>query len=284
MKKLVLFVLFLPLSLLAQKYLPTNNGEVVKHTVLTISYIEEHEQAEWVYYELTPEMVNGLHKRKDDFRPDTKVSTETADEHDYDEPIYDQGHLAPADDMKLTETIMSESFFYSNMSPQTASFNRGGVWRKLERTVHFWGNSNIVVVTGPIFKDNLGHIGKNKVTVPGYYYKVIYSPSTKKMIGFILPHIKVEGNSLIDCITSVDNIEEQTGIDFFPQLDDQLENDIEASKSSEGWNFKIPRKARIPSSKPPTTHADQCKATVKSTGTQCKRKASNSSKFCWQHK
>ena len=34
------------------KYLPTSNGEVVKHSHYTLSYVEKYEHAEWVAYEL----------------------------------------------------------------------------------------------------------------------------------------------------------------------------------------------------------------------------------------
>ena len=69
---------------------------------------------------------------------------------DYRASGYDRGHLAPAGSMKMNEISMSESFFMSNMSPQSASFNRG-VWKRLEGKVN-WSENNdsILVVPGPI--------------------------------------------------------------------------------------------------------------------------------------
>jgi endonuclease G len=131
---------------------------------------------------------------------------------------------------------MSESFFLSNTSPQTPSFNRGGLWRKLENKVNSWGKDTLIVVTGPIFKDNMGTIGSSKVTVPGYFYKVIYSPSKQAMIGFLLPHAKVD-KKLKDCVVKVDRIEEETGIDFFPQLEDPLEVQLEATVCLNKWDL-----------------------------------------------
>ena len=51
-------------NLYSQSYKPTNTGELVKHKYYTLSYIEEHEQAEWVHYLLTRDMIEGVAKRK----------------------------------------------------------------------------------------------------------------------------------------------------------------------------------------------------------------------------
>ena len=107
---------------------------------------------------------------------------------------------------------------------------------KLENKVNSWGNDTVIVVTGPIFKDNIGAIGSSKVTVPGYFFKVIYSPSKQAMIGFLLPHLKVD-KELKDCVVKVDRIEEETGIDFFPQLEDLLEVQLEANVRLAGWDL-----------------------------------------------
>ena len=182
-------------------------------------------------------MVNGFIDRTDDFRSDPFISTGSASLSDYKGSGYDRGHLVPASDMKLSKTSMSESFFLSNMSPQNPSFNRGG-WKKLEMLVRSWALSEdeLFIVTGPVFRDNPGVIGSNRVTIPGYYFKVIYSDRNKEMIGFVLPNRKVESN-LKSYVKAVDFIEEQTGLDFFYQLDDDTENALESSTRTEQWNF-----------------------------------------------
>ncbi|MBA4409713.1 MAG: DNA/RNA endonuclease [Odoribacter sp.] len=209
---------------------PKSLGEIVKHTYYTLAYSEDNEQAYWVYYVLTPELINGNQSRTDDFRADPLVSTGSASLGDYKGSGYDRGHLCPAADMKLNKTSMSESFFLSNMSPQVAEFNRG-IWSTLEAQVREWAlkYSKLYVVTGPIFKDNIGAIGENKVTVPGHYYKVLFD-GNDKMIGLILPNAK-SSSPLESFVVSVDSIENLTGIDFFPELDDQIENQLEGSKN-----------------------------------------------------
>lgn len=213
---------------------PKSVGEVIKHTYYTLAYSEDNEQAYWVYYELTPELINGTQSRTDDFRADPLVSTVSASLEDYKGSGYDRGHLCPAGDMKLNKTAMSETFYLSNMSPQVAGFNRG-IWSTLEDQVRDWAlkYSKLYVVTGPIFKDNLGEIGTDKVTVPGYYYKVLFD-GKDRMIGFVLPNAK--GTNPIEFYAvSIDSIEDLTGIDFFPELDDQWENQLENQSDYNKW-------------------------------------------------
>ena len=48
-------------------------NDVVSHSYYTLSYSEENEQAEWVYYTLNSNQLNSAVERKDNFRPDFKV-------------------------------------------------------------------------------------------------------------------------------------------------------------------------------------------------------------------
>lgn len=138
--------------------------------------------------------------------------------------------------MTQNHTAMSESFFLSNMSPQVAGFNRG-IWSSLEAQVRELALSyqKLYVATEPVFRDNIGVIGENGVTVPGYYYKVLYD-GNNRMIGLILPNAS-STKSLDQFVVTVDQIELQTGIDFFPGLNDELENRLEGSTNTSGWNF-----------------------------------------------
>lgn len=199
---------------------------------------------------------------------------------DYKGSGYDRGHLAPAQDMKASNQIMSESFLLSNMSPQLPAFNRGGNWRRLEDAIHSWGPDNVIVITGPIFKNNLGKIGSNKVTIPGYFYKVIYSQKDGEMIGFILPHNKNK-KELLEYAVSVNVVESLTGIDFFPQLEDSIEEKLESKYAITKWSFKKSSSKSSSSSK--ETVSNQCRGTAKSTGSQCKNKTTYSNGYCYAH-
>jgi len=177
--------------------------------------------------------------RTDNFRPDPGVSTGTAKLSDYRGSGFDRGHLAPAADMKYTSTSMSESFFMSNMSPQTPSFNRQ-IWRKIESQFRSWGHEygKIIIVTGPVLNGNyLGTIGSSKVTVPKYYYKVAIDPENLERNIAILIENKSSSESTKDFVVSIDSLEAFTGIDFFHKLDDSLETQIESTTHENLWKW-----------------------------------------------
>jgi endonuclease G len=139
--------------------------------------------------------------------------------------------------MKYCRESMIESFYMSNMSPQDPSFNRG-IWRKLEETIREWGKrSQIFISTAGVLNiENLGSIGGNKVTIPAKYYKVIYSCKNNSMIGFLLPN-RGSSDEIKSFVVSVDSIELITGIDFFHELPDEIENRLESKINLEDWRF-----------------------------------------------
>lgn len=218
-------------------YLPSSNGELVSHRYYSLSYIEEHEVSEWVAHELTRSMVNGRTRRRDDFRRDPMVSTETVSERAYRGSGFDRGHMAPAGDMKLNRLSMSESFFMSNMAPQSPGFNRG-IWRELEEKIRSWvrESGTLYVVTGPILHKGLRQLLPEGVSVPEKFYKIVFDRDRKKMIAFLFDNRRSR-DPLEDFVVSVDYIEELSGIDFFPALPDPLEDRLEAFSYPGDWNF-----------------------------------------------
>jgi endonuclease G len=282
---LLYFGLLSSFQVFSQSYLPKSVGEIVSHTYYTLSYSEENEQAYWVYYELTPELVNGTIKRTDDFRLDPKVSTGSAELKDYKGSGYHRGHLCPAGSMDLNSTSMSESFYLSNMSPQAPSLNTGR-WRTLESQVRKWANEykKIIVISGPVFKDNIGKIGVNNVTVPGYYYKVIYCPGNSQMIAFVMPNRKLL-QPITSYIKTVDEIEKLTDIDFFYDMDNCLQEQLESNLNISEWDFNNSNKIPVSSveSSQQSSTTVQCKGIAKSTGKRCKNMTKNANGYCCYH-
>ncbi len=222
--------------------LPANTEglPITRHTGFSLLYDEEHEQPIWVAYHLSQEELYGTSKRKDNFRSDSSIPTESATLSDYRSSGYDRGHLIPAADLSWSEEAMGDSFYLSNMSPQEPQFNRG-IWSTLEATVRNFADTEgeVYVVTGPILTDGpYKTIGKNKVSVPKHYYKVIldYAEPDFKAIGFILPN---EGSDkrLESFATTVNEVEQLTNLDFFPLLPDKLEENLESSFSVTDWQF-----------------------------------------------
>jgi endonuclease G len=198
----------------AQYWLPSSVQKLVVHRYYTLSYNEEKEQANWVAYKLTKEMIEGRAVRKNDFREDPSVETGSAKLIDYKGSGYDRGHLCPAAAMKINAEAMSESFYLSNMSPQVPAFNRGK-WKSLETKIRklTLKNDSLYVVTGPIFKNSRGEIGPDKVCIPGYYFKVIYFPRQKKSLAYLMPNCKIE-KDIDTFIVPLDSIERFSNIHF----------------------------------------------------------------------
>ena len=126
----------------------------------------------------------------------------------------------------------------SNMSPQAPMLNRG-IWKKLEMWVRDAAakEESVVVVTGPVVCSNdvSKTIWKNEVIVPSAFYKVVYDETPpKKMIGFIMPN---EGstNRIALFAVSVDKVEEVTGLDFFSEIEDSRENELELMCDIDMW-------------------------------------------------
>ena len=217
-------------------------GEIIKHTGYTLSYSEEYEVPEWVAYELTrEEVVTQSVERKDNFREDKAVSTGSATLNDYKKSGYDRGHMAPAADFRWSFDAMNDTFYLSNMCPQTHAFN-AGIWSDLEEAIRSiaYEDETIYVVTGPVLTDGpYETIGENNVAVPKYFYKVVldYSAPTVKAIGFILPHENSKEPLSYFAVT-VDEVEEKTGLDFFPLLPDEEEERLESSLDTTLWALK----------------------------------------------
>ena len=217
-------------------------GEVIEHTGYTLSYNEKYEVPEWVAYELTrEEVVTQSVERKDNFREDKAVTTGSATLNDYKKSGYDRGHMAPAADFRWSFDAMNDTFYLSNMCPQTHAFN-AGIWSDLEEAVRSiaYEDECIYVVTGPVLTDGpYETIGENKVAVPKYFYKVIldYTAPTIKAIGFIMPHENSKEPLSYFAVT-VDEVEDITGLDFFPLLPDDEEEKLESSLDTTLWALK----------------------------------------------
>ena len=228
------------------------SGEtVIHHSAMSLVYDEEHEQAKWVAHIITPDIIEGDVSRSNDFRPDPKVVSGTCVEEDYflkylqpdssyvyDGYGYDRGHLAPSADFRWSEKALSESYYYSNMSPQVAEFNRGK-WAELEgmlRGYVYRIKRQLYVVSGPILKPDLPKSERsiNKVSVPELYYKVVLDLDNQRAIGFIMPNKEIL-YPIESFAVTIDKVEEETGIDFFPALSDLMENNLEAQKNIKEW-------------------------------------------------
>lgn len=271
-------------------FLPASRADVqvVHHKGFSLGYVEAHEQASWVAYPMSRSRLNKVVDRDDDFRPDPTVHTGSAVAADYSGSGYDRGHLAPAADMGWSAATMSESFFYSNMSPQLPGFNRG-VWKRLEELFRDWAGlyDSILVVTGPVLSAGLPSIGPNRVSVPNFYYKVLVDTARthRQGIAFLLPNAPSQ-LPLTAFVVTIDSVERFTGLDFFHSFPDSLEKTLEQHICKSCWDWTP---ARMASDEPENgrtedsgTAAVQCKGTTQA-GNRCRNNTRSPSGYCHLH-
>ena len=237
-----------------------NEGEdIINHLAYSLVYSEQHEQAKWVAHIIIPAIIDGKVKRSNNFRKDKLIKTGSASEKDYFLKTYnketkkykydgfgfDRGHLAPSADFRWSKEALSESYYYSNMSPQLGDFNRKK-WADLEGLLRGYiydhPKTQLYVVTGPILEDSLPVIerGVNKVSIPNYYYKVALDLKNKKAIAFVMPNKDIQ-NPITSFSISINELEKSTGINFFYQLPDSLEEALEEQNNVVDW---VPEKQK----------------------------------------
>jgi len=241
-------------SSLLEKGIPEIADEevLVCHKAICLVYSEEHEMAKWVAHIISHDIVNGNVSRTNDFRVYSLISTGSSEEADYflktkredgsyeyDGFGYDRGHLAPSADFRWSEIALSESYYYSNMTPQLPEFNRE-IWANIEGFLraHIYNNpdKDIFVVTGPVLTDDLPKQkrSKNKVSIPEYHFKVAVDFSENKGIAFLISQEHTD-YPLESYVVSIDSVEAFTGINFYPNLTEEEEKSIESASNISDW-------------------------------------------------
>ena len=179
----------------------------------------------WVAYPLNPSLI-GKGNRTDQWGYDPLIPAK-------EQPNlingsygggWTRGHQIPSAD-RLNEASNISTFYATNMTPQEYNFN-GGIWARLESQVRNYSSKSdtLYVVTGCILKDSKTTTGNSSgfsITVPSAYYKALLRKkgSDYSAVGFYLPHDSgIAYGNFMDYILSIDELEEKTGEDFFPNL------------------------------------------------------------------
>lgn len=166
----------------------------------TVCFNQEWNVPHWVYYELTKEEAeNRITDRKNRFYAEPKIE-DSPNHSDYTHSGYDRGHLAPAADMSFSEQAMLDSFFMTNIAPQTPELNRK-YWLELERHARKLAREygSILVYTGAFTLHSPSSVLNDKVSVPFYFYKMV----TYKGVcdGYVMSNHSPKSfeESMVDC-------------------------------------------------------------------------------------
>lgn len=219
--------------------LPDETPSIIKdYNGFTVNFNPAHHQPNYVVWELTGQETDGKVPRASKFKTDSDVyGCATLD--DYRNSGFDRGHMAPAGDLKWSNQAMNDSHYLTNICPQTHKLN-GGQWSSLENKCRQWAqrDSAIIIIAGPILSDQINQtIGDSQVSIPERFFKVLLSPYSNppRAIAFIMPNFPPYP-SIEASTTSIDNVEEITGFDFFSALPDEEEEYLEAQANYRDWN------------------------------------------------
>ena len=203
--------------------------QILKRKGYTTSYNNKSKNPNWVAWHLTKSHTYGKNQRSEEvFTEDMEVSPRATD-NDYYNSRYDRGHMCPSGDNQWDAKAQEESFLFTNICPQNHGLNQGD-WNDLEIQCRYWARQygDIYIVAGPVFYKGVQKtIGRNKVAVPDAFFKDILADKRKSnAIGFVMPNNGKHRN-MKEYVRSIDEIESLTGIDFFPLLDDKVEQTVE---------------------------------------------------------
>lgn len=164
---------------------------------------------------------------------------------------FDHGHIMASADRSYSynQTANRQTFYMTNMQPQVNGFN-AGVWLNMENKVHSMNTKSfrdtLYIVKGGTL-DQLGaynskgnyyeYIGSNnnKIPVPKYFYMAILCKNSRgyKAMAFWIEHKASDDTDLKKYVINIDELEKKTGIDFFCNLPDDIENAVESVPASQ---------------------------------------------------
>lgn len=226
---------------------------VFRNEAYMVGYSEKLGNPLWVTYQVLPkpDQVQRL-PRPNRFQHDWRsvrcwLHFPCVNHDDYTGTGYDRGHLAPNHVIasRYGENAQHETFLMSNISPQAPNLNRRA-WQRIEEMAanHFSDTHGpFWVVTGPIFDERPQFLpGYKMIAIPKAFYKIFIREADQpgeppKVLAFVVPQ-DVKGNEdLREYLTSVRDIEQQTGLDFFHKLDDGVETYMETLIDPQSWDF-----------------------------------------------
>lgn len=210
----------------------------------SLEYSYKYKHSYWIAYRFD-NTTGGNVGRNEAYKPDPELPSQYAAKHnDYTNSGYTRGHLCASSDRQYSKEANQQTFYMSNISPQSGNgFNQSGsAWNTGEDKVQAWGynisrsTDTLYVVKGGTIGESMikGYI-KNEIAIPKYFFMAVLfrSGDNYKAIGFYMPHENLKDDpdkkDPKKYLMSIDALEQETGIDFFHNLPDNIENTVEAT-------------------------------------------------------
>lgn len=171
------------------------------------------------------------------------------DQSDHSNNGYTRGHIVASEDRVYSREANVQTFYYSNMQPQLYYFNTQGIWWNIEnRLIREKYNTNafrdtLYVVKGGTIRQGEYTMAKN-IPVPKYFFMAllrkrndIQANGGYAAIGFWMEHKNNDDANYINYAKSIDQLEQLTGLDFFCNLPDDIEQKVEQEYSATTWKL-----------------------------------------------
>ena len=218
----------------------------------SLEYSYKYKHSYWIAYRFD-NTTGGNVGRNEAYKPDPELPSQYAAKHnDYTNSGYTRGHLCASSDRQYSKEANQQTFYMSNVSPQSGNgFNQSGsAWNTGEDKVQAWGynisrsTDTLYVVKGGTIGEGMikGYI-KNEISIPKYFFMAVLfrSGDNYKAIGFYMPHENLKDDpdkkDPKKYLMSIDALEQETGIDFFHNLPDNIENTVEATYNVNDWQW-----------------------------------------------
>ena len=218
----------------------------------SLEYSYKYKHSYWIAYRFD-NTTGGNVGRNEAYKPDPELPSQYAAKHnDYTNSGYTRGHLCASSDRQYSKEANQQTFYMSNISPQSGNgFNQSGsAWNTGEDKVQAWGynisrsTDTLYVVKGGTIGEGMikGYI-KNEIAIPKYFFMAVLfrSGDNYKAIGFYMPHENLKDDpdkkDPKKYLMSIDALEQESGIDFFHNLPDNIENTVEATYNVNDWQW-----------------------------------------------
>ena len=198
---------------------------------------------------------NGITYNGDPFQEDPVIPAQYRTHlSDYYSSGFTRGHIVNSQDRLMSQNANGQTFYLSNIQPQIFAFNEG-VWLNMENWLHKLGfNKNkrkalyiakggtttpTASIPSPLIpaSENGSRI---KIPVPRYFWMAILRLDDYDQyhaIAFWAEHKSNYDTNIKDYTISIDELEARTGIDFYPNLPDEIEAEVEAKRNLTEWDW-----------------------------------------------
>ncbi len=200
----------------------------------------------WTCYEMHEGNSEKNVSRTDSWATDPNIPSQyQTSQSDYSGIGFSRGHMCPSGDRLCSREQNKQTFYFSNMHPQYQNHN-GVLWENMEGQVRKWNTASFrdtlyVVKAGTIRDDQILMKTETGLPVPQYFYMAVLCKKndTYKAIAFWTIHENVSRTkaNLADYAISIKELEERTGIDFFCNLPDDIEQAVESEMNVNEWGL-----------------------------------------------